>query len=178
MSLKEKYIKQVIPAMMERFGYKNKMVVPKIKKVIINTGVGAFRQDEKAMKEIEQSLALISGQKPILSKAKKAISGFKIREGSPVGFKITLRGQKMHDFLERLINLALPRVRDFRGIEKKSFDQFGNLTLGFKEYIVFPEISHEDVHNIFGLEVCIATTAKSKEEGIELLKLLGFPVKI
>lgn len=177
MSLKEKYFKEVIPAMVEKFGCKSSMMVPRITKVVVNSGIGAFRQDENAMKEIEQGLTLITGQKPVLTKARKAIAGFKIRAGNGVGLKVTMRGEKMYDFLERLINLAIPRVRDFRGIDRKSFDQFGNLTVGFKEHIVFPEISHEHVHKIFGLEVCVATTARSKDEGIELLKLLGFPVK-
>ena len=181
--LKEKYQKEVIPAMMEKFGYRNEMAVPKIKKVVVNTGFGRLvagktsEEQKKLETAILEDLALISGQKPILKGAKKSISGFKIRKGMPVGAQVTLRGKRMQDFLERLIHIALPRSRDFRGIDPKSFDPKGNLTLAIKEHIAFPEISPEKVKNIFGLEITVVTTAKSREEGIELLKLLGFPIK-
>lgn len=175
--LKEKYKKEVIPIMREKFGYKNDFAVPKVEKVVINTGIGRFTQDQKTVEEIGRALSLISGQKPVFTLAKKAISSFKIREGMKVGFKITLRNQRMYDFLERLIYLALPRGRDFRGIDQKSIDEKGNLTIGIKEHIIFPEISHEEVKTIFGLEISVITNAKRKEEGLELLKLLGFPIK-
>lgn len=177
MRLQEKYIKEVIPKMKERFGYKNVAAAFKIEKVTVNTGIGKFLQDEKAIDEIVKDLSLITGQKPIFTKAKKAISGFKIREGLNVGLAVTLRKRKMFDFIERLINLALPRSRDFRGIDQKSVDQRGNLTIGIREQIIFPEISHENIRNIFGMEITVKTTAKNKEGGMELLRLMGFPIK-
>ncbi len=183
-SLKEKYQKEVIPLMMEKFGHRNKMAVPKIEKVVINTGFGRLvvgktnEEQKKIQEEILQGLSLISGQKPILTRAKKSISGFKVRQGMPIGAKITLRGQRMYDFLERLIHIALPRSRDFQGIKESSFDKKGNLTIGIREQIAFPEILPEKVKNIFGLEITITTNSKNREEGIELFKLLGFPIKI
>ena len=175
-NLKEKYGKEVVPLMMEKFGYKNRFAVPKVEKVVINTGIGKFREEKKALEGIENDLKLITGQKPIYTKARQAISGFKIRKGLEIGLVVTLRGKRMYDFLERFINLALPRARDFRGIERKSFSG-RSLNIGIKEQIVFPEISHENIQYIFGLEVSIVTTAKNKEEGLELLKLLGAPIK-
>lgn len=181
--LKDKYKKEVISAMMEKFNYKSAMAVPKIEKVLINTSfarliVGKTGDEQKKIQEaILNDLASISGQKPILTRAKKSISAFKVREGMPLGAKVILRKKRMFDFLERLIHIALPRSRDFRGIDQKSFDKKGNLTTGIKEHIVFPEISPEKVKNIIGLEVIVATTAKKREEGIELLKLMGFPIK-
>ena len=181
--LQEKYQKEVIPAMMEKFGYRNKMAVPKIEKVVINTGFGRLvsgktsEEQKKIQDTVLQDLSLISGQRPVLTRAKKSISGFKTREGQVIGAAVTLRGKKMSDFLERLIHIAFPRLRDFRGIEINSFDKKGNLTIGLREHIAFPEILPEKAKNIFGLEITIVTTAKSREEGIELLKLLGFPIK-
>ena len=183
LSLKEKYQKEVIPQMIENFGYKNALACPKIEKVIINTGFGREIADKtpeeqkRVTEAILKDLSLVSGQKPILTKAKKSISSFKIREGLPIGAKVTLRGKKMDDFLMRLIHIALPRSRDFRGIAPAALDKKGNLTIGIKEHICFPEISPEEVKNIFGLEVTVVTTAKTREEGLELLKLLGFPLK-
>lgn len=182
--IQEKYQKEAVAQMKEKFGYKNNMAVPKIEKVVINIGFGRLiagkspKDQEKAYKNILEDLALITGQKPILTKAKKSIAAFKIREGMPVGAKITLRKRKMYDFLERLINITLPRSRDFRGINQKSFDEKGNLNLAIKEHIVFPEVSPEKSHTIFSFEITIVTTAKNKEEGTFLLKLLGFPIKV
>jgi len=182
--LSEKYNKEVIPAMMEKFIYKNKMAVPKIEKVIVNTGFGRLiaGQTNEEQKKISQAilndLALITGRRPILTKAKKSISTFKIRKGMPIGAMITLRGKMMCDFLERLIHIALPRSRDFQGIELKSIDKNGNLTIGIREHIAFPEISIEKAKNIFGFEITVVTTAKNHQEGLELLRLLGFPIKL
>jgi large subunit ribosomal protein L5 len=182
--LKEKYQKEVTPGMQEKFGYRNKAAVPRIEKVILNTGFGKMvsgkssKEAEKIQEFILEHLALITGQKPVLTKAKKSISGFKIRKGIPIGARVTLRGQKMHDFLERLIHVALPRSRDFRGINEKSIDKNGHLTIGVREHIIFPEILPEKAKQIFGLEVIIVTTARTKEEGLELFKLLGFPIKL
>lgn len=181
--LREKYNKEVIPAMMEKFGYKSRMAVPKIEKVVINTGFGrevaAKTGDEqkKFREAVLEDLSLISGQKAVLTKAKKAISTFKTRKNMAIGAKVTLRGPKMNDFLEKLIHVVLPRSRDFRGIEPTSADRQGNLTLAIKEHIAFPEISPEQAKRIFGLEIIVATNAESEEEGLRLLKLLGFPIK-
>lgn len=175
--LQIKYIKEVIPAMKAKFGYKNDLAVPIIEKVLVNTGIGRAVKDEKLRQHISQDLSLITGQKPSIRLTRKAISGFKTRAGMPVGLKATLRGRRMWEFIDRLISLALPRVRDFRGIPAKSFDGQGNLSIGLKEHIVFPEIEAESVKDIFGLEVNIVTSAKTDEEGKELLKLLGFPIR-
>lgn len=181
--LKEKYKKEVIPEMMKKFGYKNVMAVPKIEKVVINIGFGKListktsGEQKKIYTIILDDLALICAQKPILTKAKKSIAGFKTREGMFIGAKVTLRGKKMHDFLDRVIHIAIPRSRDFRGIELKSFDKKGNLTIPIKEHIIFPEVSPEKAKAIFGFEMTVVTTTKTREEGIELLKLLGFPIK-
>ncbi len=177
LNLREKYKKEVIPAMRERFGYKNDLAVPKIEKVVVNAGIGKFLKDEKAQETIINDLAKITGQKPVYTLARKAISGFKIRKGMKVGLKVTLRKKRMYDFLDRLIHVAIPRIRDFRGIPEKSIDKEGNLSIGIKEHIIFPEIAHEDVKLIFGFEVTIVTNAKTREEAIELFKLLGFPIK-
>ncbi len=181
--LRDKYRTEVIPKMIERFGYKNKMMVPKIEKVVINTGIGRILQGvdpakkESVIKELSSELALISGQKPLLTKARKSISGFKIKKGAPVGLKVTLRGERMYDFLERLIHLALPRSRDFQGIKSSAVDKQGNLTIGIKEHIIFPEIQPEKSKIIFGLEVTLVTNAKKREEAIELFRLMGFPIR-
>lgn len=181
--LREKYEKEVIPKMREKFGYKNNLAVPRLKKVAVNVGFGketaSKTSDErnKICKSILDDLTLITGQKGVLRNAKKSIAVFKIRQGVPIGGMITLRKEKMYDFLERLIHIALPRSRDFQGIELKSFDEKGNLTIGLKEHIVFPEVSPEKSKQIFGFEITIVTTAETKEEGIEFLRLLGFPIK-
>lgn len=176
LTLQEKYKKEVVPALRARFGYKNVMAVPRVEKVVVNAGVGRFRE-EKQQEEIQKYIMLITGQKAVRRGARQAIASFKTRRGLTVGYQITLRGKRMYDFLSRLINVALPRTRDFRGIEIKSFDPRGNLTIGIKEHIVFPEMIGEDYRFLFGFEVTVVTTAKKKEEGIELLKLMGFPIK-
>ncbi len=175
-TLQEKYKKEVIPVLRAKFGYKNIMSVPKIEKVVVNVGVGRIR-DEKQQEEIRKYLTLIAGQKPAPRAAKKAIASFKTRKGLIVGYQVTLRGKRMYDFISRLINIAFPRTRDFKGIDVKSFDPKGNLTMGIKEHIVFPEIIGEDYRFLFGLEVTVVTTGKKREEGVELLKLIGFPIK-
>lgn len=181
--LKEKYQKEVLPSMMKRFGYKNIMAVPRIKKVVLNAGFGRLivaktsEEQKKFLASITEDLSLITGQRPVLTKAKKSISSFKLRQGMFVGAKVVLRRKKMNDFLERLINVALPRVRDFRGIDLKSFDKKGNLTFAFKEQVAFPEVPPEKAKNVFGFELTVVSNAKSREEGMELLKLLGFPIK-
>ena len=182
-TLSETYKKEVIPEMMKKFGYKSAMAVPKIKKVVVNTGFGRLisgktsEEQKKIYSAILEDLSLITGQKPVLKKSKKSISAFKTRKGLPIGTAIILRGKMMNDFLQRLIHLVLPRSRDFQGIDPSSFDNDGNLTIGVKEHIVFPEVSPEKSKNIFGLEITIVTNAKTREEGIELLKLMGFPIK-
>lgn len=175
-SLKEKYIKEVIPAMRVRFGYRNVMSVPRVAKVVVNCGVGKLR-DEREREEVQKLLALITGQKPVPRVARKSIASFKTRVGQVIGYQATMRGKRMYDFVARLINVTLPRTRDFRGIDLGSFDSRGNLTLGVKEHIVFPETVGEDYRFLFGLEVTVVTTAKRREDGIELLKLMGFPIK-
>lgn len=175
--LQIKYTKEVIPAMKAKFGYKNDLAVPAIEKVLVNTGIGKTVRDEKMRQHINKDLSLITGQAPSSRPARKAISGFKIRAGLPVGLRVTLHGRRMWEFIDRLISLALPRVRDFRGISSKSFDGKGNISIGLKEHIVFPEIEAESVKDIFGLEVNVVTSAKTDEEGKKLLKLLGFPIR-
>lgn len=183
MNLKEKYKKEVVPQMMEKMGYKNIMAVPRLEKAVCNVGfgrqvVGKTSDEQKKVHEaIINDLSIITGQKPVLTRAKKAIAAFKTRKGMPVGACCTLRGQKMYDFLERVIGLALPRSRDFQGIEVKSVDQNGNLTFAIKEQIAFPEISPEKTKMLFSFEITVATNAKKKEEGLALLRLLGFPIR-
>lgn len=175
--LKEKFQKEVIPIMKEMFSYKNDLAVPKLEKVVVNVGVGQGLKDARFNEVVENTLLRITGQKPIKAKAKKSISNFKIREGQAVGMKVSLRGNRMYDFLDKLINVTLPRVRDFRGLDFKSLDSNGNLNIGFSEHIAFPEIKSDEVEKIHGLEVAVVTTAKSKKESLALLKLLGFPFR-
>ena len=175
--LQEKYQKEIIPKMKEKFGYKNDLAVPRIEKTIVNVGIGSILGDEKAQELISKDLVLITGQKPVPTLAKKAIAGFKTRQGMAVGLKVTLRGKRMFDFLSRLINIALPRTRDFQGLSAKSIDQGGNLTIGIKEHIIFPEVSEQDIKRIFGFEITIVTNARTREQALELFKLLGFPIK-
>ncbi|MEX1064288.1 MAG: 50S ribosomal protein L5 [Candidatus Paceibacterota bacterium] len=176
--LMQKYRKEIIPAMQSKFGYKNVMAVPKLEKVVINVGTGRVAKEPKFVERVEEDLIKLSGQKPSIRKAKKSIAGFKLREGMDVGIAVTLRGKRMYDFIDRLISIALPRSRDFHGLNSKSFDKAGNLSIGIKEHNIFPEISYESLKDIFGLEVTVVTTAKSKEEGLELLKLFGFPLTL
>lgn len=175
--LYKKYQDKVVPAMQEEFGYKNYLAVPKIDKVNINVGINARTGDKSFIENAENTITRITGQKPAQAKARKAISAFKVRDGMVVGVKVTLRGQRMYDFLDKLINIAIPRIRDFRGLSQKSVDQKGNLTIGFKEHNVFPEIKSDEVEKIHGLEVTISNTAKDYEKGLRLLDLLGFPFK-
>lgn len=175
--LLKKYREEAVPALMKEFGYKNIMAAPRLVKVMLNVGLGQSTKDAKFLEIAERTISKISGQKPVRKKAKKSISAFKIREGMIVGAMVTLRGEKMYSFLDKLINVTLPRVRDFRGISAKAFDGHGNISLGFKENIAFPEISPDEIERMHGLEVTIATTAKSNSEGESLLKNLGFPFK-
>ena len=175
--LREKYYKEVVPALQKRFQYKNVMQVPKLVKVVLNMGVGEAVQDPKQIDGAVRDLMMISGQKPVVTRAKKSIAAFKLREGMPVGVRVTLRGQRMYDFLDKLFHLALPRIRDFRGVSPKSFDGRGNYSLGLREQLVFPEIRYDEVDHIRGLDITIVTTAKNDEEAFELLKELGMPFR-
>ena len=173
--LKEKYVKEITPALMSKFNYTSVMQVPKFDKIVINVGVGDAVQNSKALDATVEELALITGQKPIVTRAKKSIAGFRLREGMPIGAKVTLRGERMYQFLDKLISVSLPRVRDFRGVSKKSFDGRGNYTLGVKEQLIFPEIDYDKVNKVRGKDIVIVTTAKTDEESRELLALAGMP---
>jgi large subunit ribosomal protein L5 len=173
--LKDKYLNEVVPGLQEQFKYTNVMAIPKLDKVVINIGLGEVTQNPKALDAAINDLTLITGQKPVVTKAKKSIAGFKLREGMPVGVKVTLRGDRMYEFVDRLVSVALPRVRDFRGVSPKSFDGRGNYSLGLKEQLIFPEIQYDKIDKIRGMEIVFATTAKTDEEGRALLKLLGMP---
>lgn len=175
--LKEKYINEVVPALMEKFEYKNIMEVPKLEKIVINMGLGSSKDNPKALEKAVEEMTIISGQRPVVTKAKKSIANFKLREGMSVGCKTTLRNQKMYDFLDKLVSIALPRVRDFRGIKANSFDGRGNYSLGLKEQLIFPEIVYDQVDEIRGMDVVIVTTAKSDEEAKAFLELMGMPFK-
>lgn len=176
-SLYERYKKEIVPAMVDTFQYKNVMQVPRIEKVVLNIGVGEAIQNPKALDGALNDLMVISGQKAVVTRAKKSIAGFKLREGMAIGCKVTLRGARMFDFLDRLINLALPRVRDFRGVSPQAFDGRGNFSLGIKEQTIFPEIDYDKIDRIRGLEVIINTTAKTDEEAREMLKRMGMPFR-
>jgi large subunit ribosomal protein L5 len=173
--LEDKYLNEVVPGLQEQFKYTNVMAIPKLDKVVINIGLGEVTQNPKALDAAINDLTLITGQKPVVTKAKKSIAGFKLREGMPVGVKVTLRGDRMYEFVDRLVSVALPRVRDFRGVSPKSFDGRGNYSLGLKEQLIFPEIEYDKIDKIRGMEIVFATTAKTDEEGRALLKLLGMP---
>lgn len=176
-TLKEMYEKEIIPGLKETFGYKNPMEVPKLAKIVLNIGLGEAINNVKLLDSAVDDLALIAGQRPVITKAKKSIAAFKLREGMPIGCMVTLRREKMYDFLQKLINITLPRVRDFRGISGKAFDGHGNYSLGIKEHIIFPEIDFDKTDSIKGLNVSIVTTAKTDKEGKELLKQFGMPFK-
>lgn len=176
--LLEKYRKTVAPALQKSFHIDNVMAIPKIKKVVVNTGIGKFLKDDKAIERVKRDMTFLSGQKVVMKKAKQSIAGFKTREGMEVGITATLRGKRMYDFIDRLISVALPRSKDFRGIESSNFDKMGNLNLGIKESSIFPEVNYENIKDIFSLEITVVTDAKNRERGIALLKLLGFPIKV
>jgi len=173
--LKGDYEQRIVPAMIEKFGYKNKLEVPKLEKIVINMGVGEATQDKKRVETAAAEMQAISGQKPVITKAKKSIAQFKLREGMPIGCKVTLRRERMYEFLDRLVTIALPRVRDFRGLNPKSFDGRGNYAMGLKEQIVFPEINYDQIDKVRGMDVIVTTTAKTDEEARELLRLFNFP---
>ena len=173
--LKDRYRKEIVPALMEEFGYRNVMQVPRLQKIVVNVGLGEALQDVKALDAATRDITTITGQKPIITRAKKSIAVFKLREGNPIGAKVTLRGNRMYDFLDRMCNVALPRRRDFRGISPDSFDGRGNYTLGFREQLVWPEVDYDSIDKIRGMEVTIVTTAKTDEEARRLLQLFGMP---
>lgn len=173
--LAEKYQKEVVPALREKFNYGNKLAVPKVLKITVNAGINIRVADNTYQETVENTIIRITGQKPVKTKAKKAISAFKVKEGMVVGMKATLRGQKMYDFLDKLISIALPRIRDFRGLPTKNVDQQGNLSIGIKEHNVFPEIKSDEIEKIHGLEITITTNANNREKGLELLRLMGLP---
>jgi large subunit ribosomal protein L5 len=169
------YDSRIVPAMIEKFGYKNRMEVPRLDKIVINMGVGEATQDKKKVETAAQEMELIAGQKPVITKAKKSIAQFKLREGMPIGVKVTLRRERMYEFIDRLVTIALPRVRDFRGLNPKSFDGRGNYAMGLKEQLVFPEINYDRIEKVRGMDIIITTTAKTDDEARELLRLFNFP---
>ncbi len=175
--VKAMYDKEVVPYLMKKFGYKSVMQVPKIVKIVINTGLGDIKDNQKSMQITEGEIKLITGQKPVYCKATKSVANFKLREGMPIGIKVTLRGARMYDFYDKFVSIALPRVRDFRGVSDKAFDGRGNYSVGLKEQLIFPEITYDQVEKIRGMDVCIVTTAQTDEEARELLKALGMPFK-
>jgi large subunit ribosomal protein L5 len=175
--LKERYFKEAVPALMKEFGYKNRLQAPRLEKVILNVGMSEATTNMKLLDTAVKELSQITGQSPIVTKAKRSIAGFKLRQGMPIGCKVTLRGNRMYEFLERLMHVALPRIRDFRGVSAKSLDGRGNYTLGIKEQLIFPEIKYDDILAIHGMDITIATTAQSDVEGKALLKYLGMPFR-
>ena len=174
-NLKKLYQDEVAPALMQKFGYKSTMQIPRLEKIVVNCGCGEARDNSKVLESVVGDLATITGQKPVITKAKKSVANFKLREGMPIGAKVTLRGNKMWEFLDRLFNVALPRVRDFRGISADSFDGRGNYALGVKEQLIFPEIEYDKIDKIRGMDIVVCTTAQTDEEARELLKLVGAP---
>jgi len=173
--LKERYVKEISPALVSKFNYKSVMQVPKVEKIVINMGVGDAVANAKALDNAVEELTTITGQKPVVTRAKKSIAGFRLREGMPIGAKVTLRGERMYEFLDKLIAVSLPRVRDFRGVSKKAFDGRGNYTLGVKEQLIFPEIDYDKVSKVRGMDIVIVTTANTDEEARELLTQIGMP---
>jgi large subunit ribosomal protein L5 len=176
-NLKERYKKEIIPEMMKKFGYKNPMQVPRVIKLVINRGVGEATQNPKAMDASAAELAAITGQKPLITKSKKSIAGFKLKENTSIGCVVTLRGQRMYDFLGKLVNICLPKIRDFRGVSPKSFDGHGNYSIGIKEQLIFPEVIYDKVDKVRGMDITIVTSANKDEEALELLKLVGIPFR-
>lgn len=172
---KEKYLNEVKAPLMEKFSYKSTMEIPKLEKIVVNMGLGSAKENSKVLQNAVAELALITGQKPIITKAKKSVANFKVREGMNVGSKVTLRGTTMYEFLDRFVSIALPRVRDFRGVNPNSFDGRGNYTVGVKEQLIFPEIEYDNVDAVRGMDITFVTTAKTDEEGKELLRLMGMP---
>lgn len=175
--LKELYQREIVPALMNKFKYRSIMEVPRLEKIVVNMGVGDAKENPKFLENAVEELSIITGQRPVITKARKAIAGFKIRTGMPIGAMVTLRGERMYHFFDRLLNIALPRVRDFRGVSPKAFDGRGNYTLGIKEQLIFPEINYDKVEKVRGMDIVIVTTAKTDEEGRELLKGFGVPFK-
>ena len=175
---KSLYDDKIVAAMTEKFGYKNHMEVPRIEKIVLNMGVGEATQDKKKVTTAAEEMELIDGQKPVITKAKKSIAAFKLREGMPIGAKVTLRRERMYEFLDRLVTIAMPRIRDFRGLNPKSFDGRGNYAFGLKEQLIFPEISYDKVDKIRGMDIIVTTTAKTDDEAHELLRLFGFPFPV
>lgn len=175
--LKEHYLKEVVPKLMERFGYKNIMQVPRITKVVINVGVGEGKDDARAIDSAIKEISLITGQRPIVRRAKRAIAGFRLRKGQPIAVTVTLRRDRMWDFLDRMINAALPRIRDFKGLSPEAFDGHGNYNLGITEQLIFPELTYDDIYRVRGMNITIVTTAETDEEAAALLKELGFPLR-
>ena len=173
--MRTQYTEEVVPALIKRFGYKNINEVPRLEKVVLNMGLGDCKDNAKSLQQAVEELKMIAGQKPVITKAKKSVANFKVREGMNVGAKVTLRGNRMYDFLDKFISIALPRVRDFRGVSSKSFDGRGNYAVGVKEQLIFPEIEFDKVEKVRGFDICVVTTAKTDEEARELLKLLGMP---
>jgi large subunit ribosomal protein L5 len=175
--MREAYLQKVVPVLMKEFGYKNIMQVPKLERIVLNVGMGEAIQNVKLLESAAGELGSITGQKPLITKAKKAIASFKLRQGMPIGTKVTLRSRRMWEFFDRLVTLALPRIRDFRGVSPKSFDGRGNYTLGLKEQLIFPEIKYDEVASIHGMDITIVTTARTNDEGRALLKHLGMPLR-
>jgi large subunit ribosomal protein L5 len=175
--LKERYLKEVVPKLMERFGYKNIMQVPRVTKVVINVGVGEGKDDARAIDSAIKEISLITGQRPVVKRAKRAIAGFRLRKGQPIAVTVTLRRDRMWDFLDRLINAALPRIRDFKGLSPEAFDGHGNYNLGITEQLIFPELTYDDIYRVRGMNITIVTTAETDEEAVALLKELGFPLR-
>ena len=175
--LKDRYVKEIVPSLKKEFGYENVMAVPKLEKIVINIGMGEAIQNAKLLDSAAEELSLIAGQKPVITRAKKSIASFKLRKGMPIGCTVTLRGERMYEFLDRLVNITLPRVRDFRGLSTKSFDGRGNYTLGLRDQLIFPEIDYAKVSKIRGMNVCVVTTARTDDEARSLLRLLGMPFR-
>ncbi|MGB3379496.1 50S ribosomal protein L5 [Allopontixanthobacter sediminis] len=173
--MKQRYDDEIVKAMTEKFGYTNRLQVPRLDKITLNMGVGEASQDKKKVQTAAEEMALIAGQKPVITKAKKSIAQFKLREGMPIGCKVTLRRERMYEFVDRLVTIAMPRIRDFRGLNPKSFDGRGNYAMGLKEQIIFPEISYDQIEKVRGMDIIVTTTANTDEEAKELLRLFGFP---